>query len=164
AGQRQGIMLVNPGGPGASGLRFASFVAHGLDRAVAARYDIVGFDPRGVGASVPSLHCDRGFFAHERPNYVPANAAAEQVLENRAKSYAAGCQRNFGWLLPYMTTANMARDMDQIRAAMGRSRLSFFGYSYGTYLGEVYATMFPERLHRMVLDSVVDPTGVWYGD
>ena len=107
--QRQGILLVNPGGPGGSGLSLASFVAQGLDPAVAARYDIVGFDTRGVGSSVPALHCDPGFFSRERPNYIPPNAAAEKVLINRAKSYAAGCEKKFGWLLPYMTTANIAR-------------------------------------------------------
>jgi pimeloyl-ACP methyl ester carboxylesterase len=163
-GQRQGILLVNPGGPGGSGLGLASFVAQGLDPAVAARYDIVGFDTRGVGASRPALHCNPAFFAHERPNYIPANAAAERVLINRAKAYAAGCEKKFGWLLPYMTTANIARDMDQIRAAMGQSKLSYFGYSYGTYIGQVYATLFPKRVHRMVLDSTVDPTGIWYAD
>jgi pimeloyl-ACP methyl ester carboxylesterase len=162
--QRQGILLVNPGGPGGSGLSLASFVAQGLDPAVAARYDIVGFDTRGVGASRPALHCNPAFFSHERPNYIPANAAAEKVLVNRAKSYAAGCEKKFGWMLPYMTTANIARDMDQIRSAMGQAKLSYFAYSYGTYIGQVYATMFPKRLHRMVLDSVVDPTGIWYAD
>jgi pimeloyl-ACP methyl ester carboxylesterase len=162
--QRQGVLLVNPGGPGGSGLTLATFVAQGLSPSVAARYDIVGFDTRGVGASRPSLHCDQAYFAHERPNYIPANAAAEQVLIERAKAYATDCEQKFGWLLPYMTTANIARDMDQIRAAMGQRKLSYFGYSYGTYIGQVYATLFPTRVHRMVLDSIVDPTGVWYAD
>jgi pimeloyl-ACP methyl ester carboxylesterase len=162
--QRQGVLLVNPGGPGGSGLSLAPIVAQGLSPAVAARYDIVGFDTRGVGASKPALHCDRGFFASERPDYIPANAAAEQVLIERAKMYAAGCEQKFGGLLPYMTTANIARDMDWIRAAMGRRMLSYLGYSYGTYIGQVYATLFPARVHRMVLDSIVDPTGVWYAD
>jgi pimeloyl-ACP methyl ester carboxylesterase len=162
--QRQGVLLVNPGGPGGAGLSLAPFVAQGLRPAVAARYDIVGFDTRGVGASRPVLHCDSSFFAQERPNYIPANAAAEQVLIDRAKKYAAGCEQNYGWLLPYMTTANIARDMDRIRAAMGQSKLSYLAYSYGTYIGQVYATLFPRRVHRMVLDSIVDPTGVWYAD
>jgi pimeloyl-ACP methyl ester carboxylesterase len=163
-GQRQGILLVNPGGPGGSGLSLASFVAQGLRPAVAAQYDIIGFDTRGVGASVPSLHCEPGFFARERPDYVPANAAAEQALVNRAKAYAADCENLYGWLLPFMTTQNIARDLDQIRAAMGQQKLSYFGYSYGTYIGQVYATLFPHRLRRMVLDSTVDPTGAWYAD
>ena len=162
--KRRGILLVNPGGPGGSGLSLASFVAQGLSHAVAARYDIVGFDTRGVGASVPSLHCDPGFFARERPDYIPANAAAERVLIGRARGYAADCERKYGWLLPYTTTANIARDMDWIRAALGQSKLSYLGYSYGTYIGQVYATLFPHRVDRMVLDSSVDPTGAWWAD
>jgi pimeloyl-ACP methyl ester carboxylesterase len=162
--QQLGILLVNPGGPGASGTGWASYVAQGLDPAVAARYNIVGFDTRGVGASVPALRCAPGFFARERPDYIPRNAAAEQVLIGRARAYAAACERRFGWLLPYMTTVNIARDMDQIRAALGRPKLSFLGYSYGTYIGQVYATLFPHRVARMVLDSTVDPTGAWYQD
>ncbi len=163
-GQRQGVLLVNPGGPGGSGLSLAGFVANGLSPSVAADYDIIGFDPRGVGSSQPALHCDTSFFAHVRPDYIPASAAAEQTLENRAKSYAAGCEKNFGWLLPYMTTQAAARDLDSIRVALGEQKISYFAYSYGTYLGEVYATLFPDRLRRMVLDSTVDPTGVWYTD
>jgi pimeloyl-ACP methyl ester carboxylesterase len=162
--QQQGVLLVNPGGPGASGLSLAAEVAQGLSAGVARRYDIVGFDPRGVGSSVPALSCDRSFFAPVRPNYVPAGPAAEQVLINRAKSYATDCGKKFGWLLPYMTTQDSARDMDAIRAAFGVSKISYYAFSYGTYLGQVYATLFPDRVRRMVLDSVVDPTGVWYAD
>jgi pimeloyl-ACP methyl ester carboxylesterase len=162
--KRLGILLVNPGGPGASGLPWAPYVAQGLSKSVADRYDIIGFDTRGVGSSVPALSCDPAFFASERPDYIPANTAAERVLENRARTYAADCQRKFGWLLPYMTTANIVRDMDRIRAATGQQKLSYLGYSYGTYLGQVYATLFPHRVARMVLDSTVDPTGVWYAD
>ncbi len=162
--QQQGILLVNPGGPGGSGLSLAVDVAQGLSRAVAARYDIVGFDPRGVGSSVPALSCEPGFFSGLRPNYIPASAAAEQVLINRAKTYATDCGRRFGWLLPHMTTEDAARDMDAIRAAFGVSKINYYAVSYGTYLGQVYATLFPDRIRRMVLDSVVDPTGVWYAN
>ncbi len=162
--QQQGIMLVNPGGPGASGLPWAPIIADGLSRGVAKDYDLVGFDPRGVGSSVPALSCDPGFFSGVRPNYIPANAAAEQVLINRAKMYATDCEQRFGWLLPYMTTEDTARDMDSIRAAFGVSKINYYAFSYGTYIGQVYATLFPEHLRRMVLDSTVDPTGVWYAD
>ena len=162
--QQQGIMLVNPGGPGASGLPWAPILAQGLSRGVAADYDIVGFDPRGVGSSVPALSCDPGFFSGVRPNYIPANAAAEQVLINRAKTYATDCEQRFGWLLPYMTTEDTARDMDSIRAAFGVSKINYYAFSYGTYIGQVYATLFPGHLRRMVLDSTVDPTGVWYAN
>ncbi len=139
-------------------------LAHGLSPSVARDYDIVGFDPRGVGSSVPVLSCDPGFFSGPRPNYIPASAAAEQVLIARAKTYADDCEQKFGWLLPYMTTENVARDLDSIRAAFGVAKINYFGFSYGTYLGQVYATLFPSRLRRMVLDSTVDPTGVWYTD
>src|SRR5271165_7121180 len=162
--RQQGIMLVNPGGPGGDGLPLAAEVAQGLSPGVAAGYDIVGFDPRGVGSSVPALSCDPGFFSGARPNYVPANVAAEQVLINRAKMYATDCEQRFGWLLPYMTTQDVARDMDSIRAAFGVSKINYYAFSYGTYIGQVYATLFPEHLRRMVLDSTVDPTGVWYAD
>jgi pimeloyl-ACP methyl ester carboxylesterase len=162
--RQQGVMLVNPGGPGGDGLPMAAEVAQGLSPGVAAEYDIVGFDPRGVGSSVPSLSCDPGFFSGTRPNYIPASPAAEQVLINRAKTYAADCEQKFGWLLPSMTSADTARDMDSIRAAFGVSKINYYAFSYGTYMGQVYATLFPDRVRRMVLDSVVDPTGVWYAD
>jgi pimeloyl-ACP methyl ester carboxylesterase len=162
--QQKGILLVNPGGPGASGLSLASAVAQGLNPQVAADYDIVGFDPRGVGSSVPALSCDPGFFSGVRPDYIPANASAEQTLINRAKTYAQDCERRFGWLLPYMTTQNTARDLDSIRAAFGVRQISYYAFSYGTYLGQVYATLFPDRVRRMVLDSTVDPAGVWWTD
>jgi pimeloyl-ACP methyl ester carboxylesterase len=164
ASQRQGVLLVNPGGPGGPGRSLAAFVAQGLDPKVAADYTIVGFDPRGVGASVPALSCDPSFFSGLRPDYIPATAAAEQVLTGRARAYAADCEKRYGWLLPHLTTVDAARDMDSIRAALGVPAISYFGYSYGTYLGQVYATLFPHRLHRMVLDSVVDPAGAWYAD
>jgi len=164
ASQRQGVMLVNPGGPGASGRSLAADVAEGLNPSVAADYDIVGFDPRGVGASVPALHCDPSFFSGVRPDYIPANAAAEQVLISRAKTYANDCEKRYGWLLPYMTTEDVARDVDSIRAAMGQQQITYYAFSYGTYIGEVYGTLFPNRVRRMVLDSVVDPKGVWYTD
>jgi pimeloyl-ACP methyl ester carboxylesterase len=162
--QQQGVLLVNPGGPGGSGLPLAAEVAQGLSSGVAAQYDIVGFDPRGVGSSVPALSCDRSFFAGVRPNYIPASPAAEQVLINRAKTYATDCGQKYGWLLPHMTSQDAARDMDAIRAAFGVSKINYYAFSYGTYLGQVYATLFPDRVRRMVLDSVVDPAGVWYTD
>ena len=164
AAQQQGDLLVNPGGPGASGLPWSVIAAEGLDHRVSSEYNIIGFDPRGVGASVPALHCDPSFFAGVRPDYIPASQRAEQALIGRARHYAAGCERRYGWLLPYMTTADSARDMDAIRAALGQRQISYLGYSWGTYLGQVYATLFPHRLRKMALDSVVDPRGVWYAD
>jgi pimeloyl-ACP methyl ester carboxylesterase len=164
AAEQQGVMLVNPGGPGEPGRSLAGDVALGISPQVAATYDIVGFDPRGVGGSSPALSCDPNFFKGVRPDYIPANAAAEQVLINRAKSYAAACEQRFGWFLPYETTVNTARDMDQIRQAFGVKQVTYYGFSYGTYLGQVFGTLFPGHVRRMVLDSTVDPTGAWYAD
>src|SRR6201994_3462302 len=162
--QQLGDLLVNPGGPGASGRSLAASGAFGLSQSVASRYNIIGFDPRGVGSSVPALHCDPSFFSGVRANYIPANAAAEQALEARAKTYAGDCEKRFGWLLPYMTTKDVARDVDSIRSALHQTKISYYAFSYGTYLGAGYAIMFPSRVKRMVLDSTVDPQGVWYTD
>src|SRR6201996_8654431 len=129
ASQRLGDLLVNPGGPGASGRSLAASVAQGLSSDVADRYNIIGFDPRGVGSSVPALTCDPSFFSGERPDYIPSTKAAEQTLIGRARSYAADCEKRFGWLLPYMTSIDVARDMDSIRAALGAPTISYFGYS-----------------------------------
>jgi pimeloyl-ACP methyl ester carboxylesterase len=159
-----GVLLVNPGGPGASGVALARYVAASLPKDVAARYDVIGFDPRGVGASEPALSCadPKKHFAAPRLDQVPKNDAAETALLARAKAYAVACGVRWGWLLPHMTTENSARDMDVIRRALGEEKISYLGYSYGTYLGAVYATLFPNRVKRLVLDSVVDPEGVWY--
>jgi pimeloyl-ACP methyl ester carboxylesterase len=160
----QGPLLVNPGGPGGSGLELAGFVASALPRSVAAQYDVIGFDPRGVGRSRPALDCAPGHFRTVRPDTVPATAAVERTNVERARSFAAACGRRHADVLPYMDTVSAARDLDSVRAALGAPRISYFGYSYGTYLGAVYAKLDPGRVRRLVLDSVVDPTGVWYRD
>ncbi|GAB1338748.1 alpha/beta hydrolase [Streptomyces sp. E-15] len=158
----EGPLLVNPGGPGGSGLALAGFVASALPRSVAGRYDVIGFDPRGVGRSTPALTCAPGHFAAGRPASVPATAALERANLDRARSFAAACGRKYADVLPHLDTVSAARDLDVIRRALGAPRISYFGYSYGTYLGAVYAKLYPARVHRLVLDSVVDPTGVWY--
>lgn len=163
---RLGVLLVNPGGPGASGRELAAYMAQNLPEQVTARYDIVGFDPRGVGGSKPALSCvdPKRYYRPPRPDNVPRDAREEAVLLRRARAYAESCGSRWSWLLPHMTTENAARDMDVIRRALGERTISYLGYSYGTYLGAVYATLFPDRVRRMVLDSVVDPTGVWYAN
>ncbi|MFI8192744.1 alpha/beta hydrolase [Streptomyces sp. NPDC085946] len=158
----QGPLVVNPGGPGGSGLALAGFVAAALPAKVAAQYDVIGFDPRGVGASRPALDCRPGHFAPVRPDSVPGTPAVERAGLARARSFAAACGRKYADVLPYIDTVSSARDMDLIRRALGAERLSYLGYSYGTYLGAVYAELHPQRVRRLVLDSVVDPTEVWY--
>ncbi|MEU5701382.1 alpha/beta hydrolase [Streptomyces aurantiacus] len=160
----QGPLLVNPGGPGGSGRTLAGFVAASLPKNVAAQYDVIGFDPRGVGASRPALDCRPGHFAPVRPDSRPATRALEKANLDRARAFAKACATKYGDLLPYVDTVSAVKDMDAIRRALGAERINYFGYSYGTYLGAVYAKLYPGRVRRMVLDSVVDPTGVWYDD
>ncbi|WP_336211459.1 alpha/beta hydrolase [Nonomuraea sp. LPB2021202275-12-8] len=163
-GNHLGTLLVNPGGPGASGRTLAQYVAAALPGKLAERYDVVGFDPRGVGASQPALRCvdPEVYYRAPRPDAVPRTRSDENVLLSRAAQYANQCGNLWSWLLPYMTTENVARDLDTIRAALGEEKISYLGYSYGTYIGSVYATLFPERVKRLVLDSAVDPDNVWY--
>ncbi|MGR3868687.1 alpha/beta hydrolase [Streptomyces graminifolii] len=160
----QGPLLVNPGGPGGSGLTLAGFVASSLPKAVASQYDVIGFDPRGVGKSTPALDCKPGYFNPVRPDSVPSTPALEKANLARVKAYTAACGKKYANLLPYIDTVSAVRDMDSIRAALGARKINYFGYSYGTYLGAVYAKLYPERVRRVVLDSIVDPTGVWYDD
>ncbi|MFD9005636.1 alpha/beta hydrolase [Streptomyces sp. NPDC059582] len=160
----QGPLLVNPGGPGGSGLSLAGFVASSLPKAVAAQYDVIGFDPRGVGASEPALNCRPGHFKPVRPDSVPTTATIEKASLTRAKAFADSCGKKYARVLPYIDTISAVRDMDSIRQALGAQKINYFGYSYGTYLGAVYGKLFPQRVRRLVLDSIVDPTGVWYDD
>ncbi|KOU97734.1 peptidase [Streptomyces sp. XY511] len=160
----QGPLLVNPGGPGGSGRALAGFVASALPKDVAAQYDVIGFDPRGVGKSEPALDCGSGHFTPVRPDSVPQDEATERANLDRVRAFAESCGAKHADVLPHIGTVSAARDIEVLRTALGAERISYFGYSYGTYLGAVYAKLHPGRVHRLVLDSVVDPTGVWYED
>ena len=157
----QGVMLVNPGGPGGSGIGLATlgqYVPHNAG----STYDWIGFDPRGVGASRPALSCNGNFFRGNRVDYVPRTKAIEKWWIARTVQYAAACKKHGRTLLAHLKTIDTVHDMDAIRVALGVSTLNFYGFSYGTYLGQVYATLFPTHVRRMVLDSNVDPRRVWY--
>lgn len=157
----QGVMLTNPGGPGGSGLGLAAMgplVPNGAGDA----YDWIGFDPRGVGSSVPAISCQPDYFGAPRPSYVPRTPALERTWLARTRAYARACAANNGPLLRHLTTLDSARDMESLRIALGAEQINYYGYSYGTYLGQVYATLHPTRVRRMVLDSTVDPRDVWY--
>ena len=169
ASQYQGIILTNPGGPGGSGLNLNAFLIpalrdEGLTNGAAAAndYDWIGFDPRGVGSSRPALSCRPNYFSYDRPNYIPTSAALVQTWLKRSKAYATACAKKNGRLLEHMTTIDAARDMDRIRAALGQKQITYYGFSYGTYLGQVYSTLFPSHVRRLVMDSNVDPRKVWY--
>lgn len=167
ADERQGSLVYNPGGPGGSGIRFPSRAASGDEvwAKTAKAYDFVGFDPRGVGHSAPISCMDpKEFVKAPKPDPVPADEADKDAQRKLALEYAQGCQERGGDLLPHMNTLNTARDLDVIRAALGEEKLNYLGVSYGTYLGAVYAELFPGHVRRMILDSVVNPSRdkVWY--
>jgi pimeloyl-ACP methyl ester carboxylesterase len=157
----QGVMLVNPGGPGGSGLTLSvlgEFVPNGAGEA----YDWIGFDPRGVGSSVPALHCDDNYFAGPRPEYIPFNQNIENTWLTRSKNYAKACGQAGGELLNHLTTVDSVNDMESIRKSLGAKQINYYGFSYGTYLGQVYGTLHPDKVRRMVLDGNVDVRKVWY--
>lgn len=164
----QGVVLLNRGQwPGTIGrdlpTRFAKGWS-GLPTEVGSTYDWIGFDPRGVGGSEPSITCDPTYLypGEARPDYVPDSRTEEKVWTKRARAYAESCGEKYGDTLRHFRTTDTARDMDLIRAALGQEQINYLGYSYGTYLGSVYASLFPDRVRRMVLDSVVQPSTVGY--
>lgn len=158
-----GVLLVNPGGPGGSGLAMPA-ISDYVPGNVAASYDWIGFDPRGVGASTPALRCSRRHFTYNRPSYVPNAQRLYRywLAHDRAYSNACASTPAKRALLRHLTTLDTVRDMELIRQALGAEKISFYGFSYGTYLGEVYATRYPTRVRRLVLDGVVNPRRVWY--
>ncbi|MCW2947792.1 MAG: peptidase [Actinoallomurus sp.] len=162
----KGVLIGNPGGPGGSGLYLSGGLASWFTgvghKEIPAQYDIIGFDPRGVGASKPALTCDPHYSDPVRPDYVPHSKKAEAVWLKKSRAYAQACTKKFGWLLPHLRTTDAARDIDAIRVALGQKQISYYGFSYGTYLGATYGTLFPERVKRMVLDGNVDAREVWY--
>jgi pimeloyl-ACP methyl ester carboxylesterase len=161
AARRQGVMLVNPGGPGGKGLGLAS-IGGQVPKEAGAAYDWIGFDPRGVGTSKPSLSCDSAYAGYRRPEYVPTTAEIERAWLQRAEGYAKACATAGGPLLNHLKTLDTVRDMESLRLALGEDQINFYGFSYGTYLGQVYATHYPSRVRRMVLDGIVNPARVWY--
>ncbi|MER7702435.1 alpha/beta hydrolase [Kitasatospora sp. NPDC097605] len=160
--KRRGVLLTNPGGPGSAGLDYPALLAGaGLPEDVLDSYDVIGFDPRGIGRSTP-VTCDLTPQQRARGNFPPyAHTSADVAREAPfARAVAEQCATSrTAWMLPYTTTANTARDMDRIRAALGEPKVSYLGASYGSYLGAVYTTLFPARGDRIVLDSNMGPDG-----
>ncbi|MFC9433755.1 alpha/beta hydrolase [Nocardia sp. NPDC057030] len=159
--KRRGVLLLNPGGPGGPGLDQPTFLAaHGLPADVLDSYDVIGIDTRGVGHSAP-VSCgftdNQTYFGNISPYAVNDAAVTERATV--AQGVAEQCAANdHEGRLRYVSTANMARDLDRIRAALGADKASFLGYSYGTALGAAYASMFPQRADRIVLDSNIGDT------
>jgi pimeloyl-ACP methyl ester carboxylesterase len=158
--QRIGSLLINPGGPGASGIEAATGVAKELTPQLAARFDLIGFDPRGVGSSKPALQC---FTPPERDAdrlevLLDNSPAGIAVQEGKSKDYAAKCeQRSTKELLANVGTRDVVKDMDILRQALGDQKLTYLGYSYGTRIGSSYAEAFPNNVRALILDGALDP-------
>lgn len=159
--QRLGVLTMNPGGPGESGYQQILSALDTEDtgfRKFRLRYDLVGFDPRGVGRTA-GITCldDREMDEYLATDFTPTDDAGLRKVADAHKRYSAACLRNTGKLLGFVGTEHVARDMDIMRSALGEEKLNFFGFSYGTRIGQYYAEQFPKRVGRMVLDSVDDP-------
>ena len=154
--QRIGSLVVNPGGPGGSGVLYAA--GAGFTDKVSSAYDVVGFDPRGVGTSSP-VKClnDRELDDFLGGDPTPDTKTEELKLAAAAKFLADKCKANGGALLGHVSTIDVAKDMDVLRAALGETKLDYLGKSYGTFLGATYADLFPTKVGRFVLDGVIDP-------
>ncbi len=149
---------MNPGGPGESGIEFLRSDVTSLAN-LNRRFDLLTWDPRGVAASTPVMCVD----GSQEDAYLAIDSVLDDPQEKLAaiqadKDFAAGCQRRSGDLLPFMDSASTARDMEQIRVAVGDSQLTYLGFSYGTYIGQWYAHLFPTHVRALSLDGVVDPT------
>lgn len=160
-GPKIGSLVINPGGPGESGIGAAADLVDSLPPNVRKKFDLIGFDPRGVGSSTPAVRCnsdaendaDR---ADPQVDYSPAGVAH---IEDTEKQYVARCLDKTGKeFLANVGTVNVAKDLDQLRAALGDDKLTYLGYSYGTRIGSAYAEAFPDKVRAMILDGAVDPT------
>nr|WP_221447039.1 alpha/beta hydrolase [Microbacterium thalassium] len=161
-GEPLGSLLTNPGGPGASGVDYVrNSLTYVVTPELRASYDIIGFDPRGVGSST-AVRCfdaaDMDAYLFDIPDAARDTDAWTAELEDRNAALAEACEANSGGILPYISTVQAARDMDLLRAVLGDDKLNFLGYSYGTYLGATYAELYPERVGRLVLDGALDPS------
>ncbi|MEV0297341.1 alpha/beta hydrolase [Nocardia sp. NPDC050710] len=159
---RIGVLTINPGGPGESGYQqvLAALDPHdtGL-RKFRVRYDLVGFDPRGVGRTA-GISCldDRATDAYLATDFTPTTPEQLRTVADAHRRYSGACLRNSGKLLGLVGTEFVARDMDIMRSALGEEKLNYLGFSYGTVIGQYYAEQFPNRVGRMLLDSVDDPS------
>jgi len=154
---RIGSLLINPGGPGASGVDWVSGSAAALS-ILNRRFDLVGFDPRGVSRSSPVQCLDRtAQDAFNALDSVLDDPVEKQATIQADKEYAAACAQRNAKILPFLDTESAARDLDLIRAALGDAKLTYLGFSYGTYLGQMYAHLFPTHVRALSLDAVVDP-------
>ncbi len=155
---RVGSLLVNPGGPGFGGSDFAFFADQIYGPALLERFDLVAWDPRGTGKSEPAIDCiDDYDLYYAEPDITPDDAAETQAVIDSAKAFQDACAAKNAEIIQFVGTNNAARDMDALRDALGEETISYFGFSYGSELGAVWATLFPETVRAAVLDGAADP-------
>jgi pimeloyl-ACP methyl ester carboxylesterase len=152
-----GTLLVNPGGPGFGGTSLAVTAANRFDRVLRERFDIVGWDPRGTGESDPAIDCIDDYDAYFGVDSTPADATQREALIDLAQRFTAECDARSGEILAHVGTNSSARDIDTIRRALGEQQISYFGFSYGSELGSVWSTLFPDTVRAAVFDGAVDP-------
>jgi pimeloyl-ACP methyl ester carboxylesterase len=155
--QRIGALLVNPGGPGGSGVEFVQDSASIFPEVLRRRFDIVGFDPRGVNLSTP-VRCQDNLDGHVALDRSPDSKAELNDLVADATAFAKACEERNGDLLAHLSTMDVARDLEMIRIAIGEPKLTYMGFSYGTLIGALYAEQFPTHIRAMVLDGAIDPS------
>jgi pimeloyl-ACP methyl ester carboxylesterase len=157
--ERIGSLFVNPGGPGESGVGLVSGAGSELDGWGDGRFDVVSWDPRGTNASTPvrCFRTQRAADAFWKGVSLPTTKRASEAYSRKIAELARRCGRVSGWLLPHISTADTARDLDHLRRLVGDKALTYAGLSYGTLLGQTYANMYPGRVRAMMLDGVVDP-------
>lgn len=160
-----GTLFINPGGPGGSGVDLASMANFFVSSTIRDRFDIVGFDPRG-GNSSTNVRCFTSVRNQVKTmgalGVLPWNAKLRKPYLTASRKTAQACSKQGRTMASAASTAEVARDMEVLRRAVGDKKLSYLGFSYGTYLGEVYANMFPDRFRAMVLDGVINPNA-WRG-
>ncbi|MFW2332810.1 alpha/beta hydrolase [Ilumatobacter sp.] len=155
---RIGTLLLNRGGPGFAGAEFAKRSSFIFDQPLLERFDIVGWDPRGVGESTPAIDCISEYDPYfNELDSTPETDEERELLVETAKRFADECTRLNGDILPHIGTNNAARDMDTIRRALGEDTVSYYGFSYGSELGGVWATLFPDTVRAAVFDGASDP-------
>ncbi len=157
-GRRIGTLLVNPGGPGFGGSGLARSADNIYGQALLDRFDIVGWDPRGTGSSEPAVDCVDDYDHFFGLDSSPDTNAERQDLIDAGTEFGKACEDENARLLPHLSTADSASDMNAIREALGEETISYFGFSYGSELGATWATMFPDTVRAAVLDGAIDPT------
>jgi pimeloyl-ACP methyl ester carboxylesterase len=151
-------LLINPGGPGVAALDFVGYADQIFSASIIDRFDIVAWDPRGVGQSDPRIDCVDSMDDYFGLDPSPDDATETEQLISGAQDFASECMRRSSELLPYVSTVDTASDMDVLRRALNEEQISYMGFSYGTSLGATWATLFPETVRAAVLDAAVDPT------